>query len=93
MDVAISIHVGMLWTKSTIGSFKFPSHLKCKLFVHKSILELYAHLDPGRSLPYEIQNHVRPNFATPMLYVKNHSKFYKVFCTTIKPLELYFVNF
>jgi hypothetical protein len=48
---------------------------------------------PGRSLPYEVQNHVRPNFAIPMLYTKNHSKFYKVFCTTIKPLELYFVNF
>jgi hypothetical protein len=28
-----------------------------------------------------------------MLYAKNHSKFYKLFCTTIKPLELYFVNF
>jgi hypothetical protein len=51
------------------------------------------HAPPGRSLPYEVQNHVRPNFATPMLYAKNHSKFYKVFCTTIKPLELYFVNF
>jgi hypothetical protein len=48
---------------------------------------------PGRSLPYEVQNHVHPNFAIPMLYAKNHSKFYKVFCTTIKPLELYFVNF
>ena len=46
-----------------------------------------------RSLPYEVQNHVRPNFATTMLYAKNHSKFYKVFCTIIKPLELYFVNF
>jgi hypothetical protein len=33
-------------------------------------------LFPGRSLPYEVQNHVRPNFATPMLYAKNHAKFH-----------------
>jgi hypothetical protein len=25
----------------------------------------------GRSLPYEVQNHVRSNFATPILYAKN----------------------
>jgi hypothetical protein len=36
---------------------------------------------------------VRPNFATPMLYAKNHSKFHNFFCGAIKPLELYFVNF
>ena len=47
----------------------------------------------GRSLPYEVQNHVRPNFAIPILYAKNHSKFHKYFCGAIKPLELYFVNF
>jgi hypothetical protein len=32
---------------------------------------------PGRSLRYEVQNHVRPNFATPMLYAKNYAKFHK----------------
>jgi hypothetical protein len=48
---------------------------------------------PGRSLLYEVQNHVRPNFATPMLYAKNHSKFHNFFCTAIKALELYFVHF
>jgi hypothetical protein len=46
----------------------------------------------GRSLLNEVQNHVRPNFATPMLYTKNHSKFHNFFCRAIKPLELYFVN-
>jgi hypothetical protein len=48
---------------------------------------------PGRSFPYEVQNHVRPNFATPILYAKNHSKFHKKICTAIKALELYFVHF
>jgi hypothetical protein len=34
----------------------------------------------GHSLiSYEVQNHVRPNFATPMLYAKNYSKFHKLF--------------
>jgi hypothetical protein len=47
----------------------------------------------GRSLPYEVQNYVRPDFATPMLYAKNHSKFHNFFCRAIKPSELYFVNF
>jgi hypothetical protein len=47
----------------------------------------------GTSLPNEVQNHVRPNFATPMLYAKNHSKFHNFFCRAIKPLELYFANF
>jgi hypothetical protein len=37
-------------------------------------------LIPGRSLPCEVQNHVCPNFATPI-------------CTAIKALELYFVHF
>ena len=32
-----------------------------------------------RSLPYELQNHERPNFVTPMLYA-NHSKFHNFFC-------------
>ena len=47
----------------------------------------------GRSLPYEVQNHVHLNFATPMLYAKNHLKFHNFFCGAINPLELYFVNF
>jgi hypothetical protein len=47
----------------------------------------------GRSLPYEVQNHVRPNLTTPMLYAKNHSKIHKYFCRAVKPMELYFVNF
>jgi hypothetical protein len=47
----------------------------------------------GRSLLYEVQNHVWPNFATLMLYAKNHSKFHNFFYRAIKPLELYFMNF
>jgi hypothetical protein len=47
----------------------------------------------GKSLPYEVQNHVRPSFVTPMLYAKNHSKFHKKIYRAVKPLELYFVNF
>jgi hypothetical protein len=43
----------------------------------------------GRSLPYEVQNHVRPNFATPILYAKNHSKFHNFFCKAMKSSELY----
>jgi hypothetical protein len=52
-----------------------------------------SHKPPGRSLPYEVQNHVCPNFATPMLYAKNHAKFHKKICIAIKALELYFVHF
>ena len=47
----------------------------------------------GRSLPYEVQNHVLLNFAAPMLYTKNHSKFHRFFWRAIKPLEFYFVKF
>jgi hypothetical protein len=54
---------------------------------------LFEKGDSGRSLPYEVQNHMHSNFTTPMLYAKNHSKFQFFFCRVIKPLELYFVNF
>jgi hypothetical protein len=62
--------------------------------VYLNIFEcIHSIFDQVRSLPYEVQNHMRPNFTTPILYAKNHSKFYNFFCRATEPLDLYFVNF
>jgi hypothetical protein len=67
-DVTIYLQTGTL-------PKDMPKDVQRKLTLKALLYTLYL----GRSLPYEVQNHVRPNFATPMLYAKNHSKFHKFF--------------
>jgi hypothetical protein len=81
MSIASILYVTIDGSSKKVVSRMYPSCSK------------RAHGAPGKSLPYEIQNHVRPNFATPMLYAKNHSIFFLYNYKTIGIILCEFLGF